>query len=165
MTNLSEETGKTFRWCLERKTPGLRRVTPDMDRARAHLAKARGNLEAMAYLHKGGYFEWIVNTGYYAMYHAALALLLSNGIEGKDHNCVVVALRHLNEEMTEDAERMTEAQKLEKKMIEDLDKARVARINIQYGVTKVVATDVDWLLPASRNLVNKIEEKLHRKKP
>ena len=159
---MGEETEKTFKWCFKRKAPGLRRIKPDQTRARAHMEKARGNLEVMAYLHEGRYFDWVIASGYYAMYHAALAALLTKGIEGKDHNCVVVALRHLYVELTEDVGELEKAYTLERKLIGNLDKARVQRINIQYGVSKVLSTDVDWILPASRNFVNKIEELIHK---
>ncbi|MFH1789245.1 MAG: HEPN domain-containing protein [Candidatus Altiarchaeota archaeon] len=157
---MDKETEKTFKWCLERKAPGLRKIEPDLSRAKSHLNRARGNLEVMAYLHEGGYHDWVIATGYYAMYHASLAALLVKGIEGKDHNCVVVALRHLYVELV-DVEGMENAYLLERKLVENLDKARVARINIQYGVSKIVATDIDWIIPASRDFVNKTEELIH----
>ncbi len=159
---LNEKTKKTFEWCLKRKGPGLRRIERDIDRAKLHMEKARGNLEVLGYLEKGHYYDWVVISGYYSMYHAALAALLIKGYEGKDHNCVVVALRNLYLELEKDLDEMEKAYKLERNLIENLDRARVQRINIQYGITKVVSTNVDWIIPASRNFVNKIEEILYR---
>jgi len=126
------------------------------------MEKARSNLEVLGYLSKGHYYDWVVISGYYAMYHTALAALLIKGYEGKDHNCVAVALRNLYLELEEEVKEIEKAYKLERKLIEDLDRARVQRINIQYGITKVVSTDADWIIPASRNFANKIEEILYR---
>lgn len=96
------------------------------------------------------------------MYHAALTALLLKGYEGKDHNCVVIALRHLYVELSENIEDMEKAYKIERKFVEDLDRARIQRINIQYGISKVVSTNVNWIIPASRNFVNRVEEILYK---
>lgn len=125
------ETKRAFEWCLKRKGPGLRKIEPDLERAKSRMDKARSNLEVLGYLEKGHYYEWVVISGYYAMYHAALAALLIKGYEGKDHNCVVIGLRHLYVELEEGVKKMVEAYKLERKFVEDLDRARIQRINIQ----------------------------------
>lgn len=159
-----DATKKSFNWCLNRDSPGLRRISPDYDRAKMHMETARRNLETMAYLHNGMYFDWVVTTGYYAMYHAALAALCIKGFEGKDHNCVVIAINHLYIGLKQQTKDMDKAKNMEKKFVEDLNKARIQRINVQYGISKIVSTDVDWIIPASRGFVNKIEEIIHTEK-
>ena len=56
------------------------------------LERAHGTLDEADLLYNGGYYNAAVNRLYYAGYYAAVALLLSRGIETATHNGVKTQL-------------------------------------------------------------------------
>ncbi len=148
--------------CLKRKHPGLLRRTPSIERAENHLDKARNNIAAMKHINNGHFYDWTIISGYYAMYHAALAALWLIGLWGKDHACVVSAIRFFYAERGKIEEKhlscFDKAKKLEEKYIETFERARRQRTEIQYGIIEVRNTDVEWINSAAMNFVDRIEE-------
>lgn len=78
---MKRDTDDILRQCLHPGSgaPQLRRMPPDMRRAREHMEKATANLRAMRVMFDNEIFDWTVVCGYYAMYHAALAALARIG--------------------------------------------------------------------------------------
>lgn len=62
-----------------------------------HLEKAKHDLSRAIKELKDKCFDWTVIKAYYAIHHAANALLVKNaGIFSKDHFCLIIALKHFN---------------------------------------------------------------------
>lgn len=56
-----------------------------------HLKSAEGFLRESEYLFSGGFFRGTVGRAYYAMFHAATALLLHKEIERSSHHAIISA--------------------------------------------------------------------------
>jgi hypothetical protein len=56
-----------------------------------HLESAEGFLRESEYLFSGGFFRGTIGRAYYAMFHAATALLLHEGIERSSHHAIISA--------------------------------------------------------------------------
>ena len=82
-----------FKRCLESKkvisfARGKRLLKKELSVAKSDLADARAGYENERY-------KWSTIQGYYAMFHAARALVYSQGYREKSHYCLAVALRAL----------------------------------------------------------------------
>ena len=82
-----------FRQCLENKkivsfARGKKLVKKELSVARSDLSDAKAGYE-------NGRYKWSTIQGYYAMFHAARALIYSRGYREKSHYCLAVALRAL----------------------------------------------------------------------
>ena len=71
-----------------RAGPSPARVAKELGSAEYDLRRAEESLER-------GDFKWASVQAYYAMFHAAKALVLSKGYREKGHYCLLVALREL----------------------------------------------------------------------
>jgi uncharacterized protein (UPF0332 family) len=91
-------------WCIKKaeregkEHRGIRIVSPDSEKANAHVRKALHNLEVTEYLLKGGYSDWAVSAGFYTMYHCLLAELVMNGYESRNQECTFAAIQVLIDE-------------------------------------------------------------------
>ncbi|MBM4026425.1 MAG: HEPN domain-containing protein [Planctomycetes bacterium] len=56
-----------------------------------HLESAEDFLRESEYLYSGGFFRGTIGRAYYAMFHAATALLLHKGIERSSHHAIISA--------------------------------------------------------------------------
>lgn len=61
-------------------------MSPDVQMVLAQLDKARQKLDAAKTLLAGGYFDDALSRAYYAMYHPAAALLLTEGLTADTHS-------------------------------------------------------------------------------
>ena len=82
-----------FRNCLNRgkiiRFPQAKRlVNRELNSARSDLEDAKFGLEHSRY-------KWSTIQGYYSMYHAARALIYSEGYRERSHYCLLIALREL----------------------------------------------------------------------
>jgi len=82
-----------FRQCLDSKkiisfARGKRLVKKELSVARSDLSDAKAGYENERY-------KWSTIQGYYAMFHAARALIHSRGYREKSHYCLAVALKAL----------------------------------------------------------------------
>ena len=57
-----------------------------------HMAKAERNLKFVKDNMGLGYFDWCITGCYYAVYHAALSLIISKGYYSKSHDATVCLL-------------------------------------------------------------------------
>lgn len=139
---------------------GLRELRPSREMALKHLEKAENNLRAMRYLHAGKFYEWVVVTGYYAMYHAVIAALRSIGLLGLTHECSLSAFKlffikggKIDKKFEMYFER---AKELEEKYSESIEKAKRQRTFVQYRVVEVRNEDVEWIIPAAEEFVSEV---------
>ena len=83
-----------FEKCLERRSlVRFEHAGPDV--IERELASAREDLTDLDLLLENGRWKRATITGYYAMFHAARALVLDKGYAEKSHYCLVVAFREL----------------------------------------------------------------------
>lgn len=102
------------RW-LVRMPEALYLVTKELKVALDDLAEAEAGYE------RGGY-KWSTIQSYYAMFHAARALIYSRGYREKSHYCLSVAMRHL----------FVSNGLLEERLVDDMDDARALREEADY---------------------------------
>ena len=152
---------------LVRKKRVLRLSKPNNSLSQSHLNKSDHNLIVMTDLNKLGHEDWVIITGYYAMYHAALSLLLRIGLESKDHTTTAAILEyffgeHITKELLERFNDLKgkkdkiEAVTITDNYIDYLWKAKQARETIQYGVS-ITCKETNILLDHARDFVTKIK--------
>ena len=107
-------------------------------------------------------FDWTIICGYYAMYHAVLAALLSIGLRAMTHYCAIAAFRKFyidkGKVKSEYLEYIEKAKHLEKKYADSLEEAKENRIIVQYGSEDLTNDDAEWILEDAKDFVLKIEE-------
>lgn len=142
------------------------------------LAKARNNLITMNLLHEIGNNkkvrellkipeeytpdEWIVITGYYAMYASALALIAKIGFRSKSHTATILVLEEsfVKKNLLDNINlQLLEYASLKKEEIEELSEARQRREIAQYSITKATTKEIaDELMKNAKEFLNKCDE-------
>lgn len=74
-------------WCLTKATKGLKKVEPNVETAKKHIAVAKYNLQVADYLKKGGHTKWCAPTVFYSVYHSFLAILAKEGYVTENQDC------------------------------------------------------------------------------
>lgn len=145
--------------------------------AEAYLKKAKNNLTTMKMLSEMNdnqkardllnvpldynTDEWIVITGYYAMYASALALIAKIGYKSKNHTATIILLEEffIKKKLIskEDIDLLKNAM-MQKAEIEKLSEARHKREIAQYSVTKQTTKDIaESIKQDAYSFINKIE--------
>src|SRR3989344_5828588 len=70
----------------------LRKQKIDAGEVKGHIEKAEHNLNFIQDALKLGYLDWCITGCYYAVYHAALALILKKGYSSKNHHATLCVL-------------------------------------------------------------------------
>ena len=136
---------REFERCLDKRwlvrMPEARYlVTKELDVAHDDLAEAEAGYER-------GSYKWSTIQSYYAMFHAARALLYSRGYREKSHHCLSVAMRHL----------FVSKGALDGTLIDDMDDARALREEADYRA-KFSPTSAQHNLKAARGMVDRVSE-------
>ena len=145
---------------------GLRIIAPNEDLAASHHEKADHNLVVMTDLNKLNHSDWVVIAAYYAMYHAATALLSRMGLDSKDHATTVAILEYFFSEKIEKSllDKFNEIEeqkekfdklKLEDKYINYLWKTKKTRESMQYGI-ETTYKEKDLIIKNAKDFVLKI---------
>ena len=159
----------------KRNQRGLKITSPDSELADSHIEKSRHNLRVMQDLFDLNHSDWVVVVAYYAMYHAAMAILSKIGLESKDHATTVAILEYFftQEINYSSIEKFNELKnkkdnleqlQIEEKYINYLWKAKNLREKAQYGTNTFVARSNEVLDQAKeflltiRMLVGKIND-------
>ena len=108
-----------FEQCLKRR--GLVRFESASDVVAREIASANEDLDDAALLLEHGRWKRLTITAYYAMFHAARALVFQAGYAEKSHYCLAVAFRELFADETEGRE-----------LAMGLERARSLRENADY---------------------------------
>ena len=154
---------KKFRWCLnkgkgdERKHKGLRKIKPDEKEAKAHIRKALHNLDAMRdFSHK--YSDWSISAGFYAMYHALLAILYTMGYESRNQECTITAIEYFIKEGVLAIDlKYIEMIRSVKDMTQEEEDAKSLREEYQYGTeTTISKTRLKTLTANAQDFVDKM---------
>lgn len=146
---------------------GLRILKPNDYLSNGHAQKADHNLIVMTDLSKLGHEDWVVISAYYAMYQAAMVLLVKIGLESKDHATTAAILeyffseqisRSLIEKFNELKERKEkiDAIIIEEKYIDYLWKIKRARETVQYGIS-IDYKETNTVMTNAREFVSKIK--------
>ena len=117
-------------------------VTKELKVATDDLAEAEGGYK------RGGY-KWSTVQSYYAMFHAARALLYSRGYREKSHYSLSVAMRHL----------FVSQGALDEGLIDDLDDARALREDAD-DRAEFSAAGARHNLTAAKRLIGRVSELL-----
>lgn len=108
--------------------------------------------------------EWVVITGYYAMYASALALLAKIGFKSKNHTATVLILDEFfikKKFLTREHLHLLENASFKKEEIEELSEARQKREIAQYSVTKQTTKEIaEKIKKDAYEFVDKCEETL-----
>ena len=94
-------------------------------------------------------YKWSTIQSYYAMFHAARALLYSREYREKSHHCLSVAVRYL----------FVSQGVLDEKLIDDMDDARALREDADYRA-EFSSTGAWHNLNAAKRLVDRAKELL-----
>jgi len=161
---MTKDIEKILHGCFHPKEgrPNLHKVSVNIERARQHIDKARGNLRAMKMMFDNDLFDWAIICGYYAMYHAVLAALFKIGIRATAHYCAIAAFKEFyvkrGKVRPEYISYIKKAKQLEQKYADTLEKAQGDRVVEQYGVEVLTNDDAEWILEDAKDFVLKIEE-------
>lgn len=105
--------------------------------------------------------EWVVITGYYAMYTSALALLAKIGFRSKNHTATLLVLEEffVKKKLIDSKLLLTLRNALfQKEEIEKLSEARHQREIAQYSITKQTTKDIaEKIKKDAYDFVNKVE--------
>lgn len=82
-----------FETCL--KQGKLSKIKPDIKLAITELNEAKSDLESAREELDKLNWKWSVEKAYYAMFHAARALLILKGYKERSHICLIIALNEL----------------------------------------------------------------------
>jgi hypothetical protein len=105
--------------------------------------------------------EWVVITGYYAMYASALALIAKIGFKSKNHTATISLLEEFfikRKLMSKEDISLLKNAMLQKAEIEKLSEARHKREIAQYSVTKQTTKEIaESIKQDAYNFINKVE--------
>jgi uncharacterized protein (UPF0332 family) len=110
-------------------------------------------------------FDWAIIAGYYAMYHAALALLSTKGLKSRNHTATIVALEYYfvyQQELTKKDISLLKSAQLRKEDAMKLRAARNRREAVQYDVEAAYQKkEAEEMLKDATEFLNKIDQILH----
>jgi len=86
-----------LRECFEKRL--LRRIAPDMEKAKKSLEMSIKKLEEAKKALEYNLLDSCMIMAYTAMFHAARALLYKDGIQEKSHLCLIIYLREKYSEL------------------------------------------------------------------
>jgi len=105
--------------------------------------------------------EWVVITGYYAMYSSALALLAKIGFRSKNHTATLIVLDEFfvkKKILDQDSLILLKRAMFHKEEIEKLSDARHKREIAQYSITKQTTKSIaDKIKKDAYDFINKVE--------
>lgn len=151
---------------------GLNIIHPDKELANAHIGKSRHNLTVMNDLNSLKHTDWVVVVAYYAMYHAATAVLSRIGLDSKDHATTVAVLdfifnEHIDKELLEKFNKMKEEKEnieqliIEEKILDYIWSAKNLRETAQYGTNTFIGAS-DKTINQAKEFVLKIRALLDK---
>ncbi|MBU2104819.1 MAG: HEPN domain-containing protein [Nanoarchaeota archaeon] len=111
-------------------------------------------------------YEWIVITGYYAMYTAAISLLAKIGYRSKNHTATLCILEEFfvkKKILDQDILMLLKSAMFHKEEIEKLSDARHKREIAQYSITKqTTKTIAEKIKKDAYDFINKCEEIINK---
>jgi len=143
-------------WCLKNEKR-MKKINSNIQLSQEHIKKAKHNLMAADYNIKGGFSDWAISQGYYALYHSLLSILFMKGFESKNHECTINTIEYLIDKREINLEKKDIAFIRTAEQMTNKD-AKSLREEFQYGtktkVNKVLLLD---FIKKSKEIVEKIE--------
>ncbi len=146
----------------------LENIGVDITLAHGHFFMAYHNLKVMGALNACEHNpphewekcpDWVIVSGYYAMYHSALALLALKGWKSRDHDATISMLGNLylfkdGALSIADINKISEAKKF-RDSLEKLKEAKLIRRDASYGVDLAKLDDgVDFIVSNAKPFVD-----------
>jgi len=114
---------------------------------KANIERAEQAVDAARKLASDGYYDFAASRAYYAVFYAASALLLNEGLEFRKHSGVIAAIH----------QRFIKTGRLEKEYGKNLNWLFELRSIGDYGVTvHVPKSDVEKAINAAMNFLQKV---------
>jgi len=114
---------------------------------KANIERAEQAVDAARKLASDGYYDFAASRAYYAVFYAASALLLNEGLEFRKHSGVIAAIH----------QRFIKTGRLEKEYGKNLNWLFELRSIGDYGVTvHVPKSDVEKAIDAAMNFLQKV---------
>jgi len=112
-------------------------------------------------------YEWVVITGYYAMYTAAISLLAKIGYRSKNHTATLCVLEEFfvkKKILDDDILLLLKSAMFHKEEIEKISDARHKREIAQYSITKQTTKSIaEKIKKDAYDFINKCEEIIEKK--
>jgi len=164
---------KSLEWFIHKKL--LLKDKTINNLAENYMKKSRDNIITMELLNKVADFrdtlelpddydskEWVVISGYYSMYMAALGILAELGYKSRNHTATILALEALlvNKKLLEkEYLEILGRIKIKKEEIEELNKVRDKREIAQYSITKETTKNIaEEIRNDAHKFVDRMEE-------
>lgn len=134
-----DKSKRSFEDCKRKKL--IIPTRPDTENITGHIEKAKHYLRAFDHNARGGFQDVAVANGFYAMYHALLALLHKHGYDARAQECAINAVQHLINEkkIALDMKYIDLIRVTDKSKGKD---AKTLREELQYGIATSVQSDV-----------------------
>ncbi len=159
------KASKHVEWCLKKAKDeiakgelhrGLVKINPDNELALQYISKAEHNLKAFLHNKKGGFYDWTISIGFYAMYHCCLAIITKFGYESRNQECTLALIESLIEDkkLDEDFRKYLEAIKSADR--DKKEEEQIQRMCEKYQYTPVIDIDVqkvDELLGICQDMI------------
>lgn len=145
----------------------IRKEEEKQDLSKSHLRKTDYNLDFINYLlAEKRFYDWIIVGCYYAVYHAALALLSIKGYSSKQHQATLCGLIHLYYVpgyLDKEDIALVAKSSLEKEDVSYFVEAKNKREIASYGISKEFNKNEAQMLKVKTILfVNKVKSILER---
>ena len=98
---MQEKIDEKLRKCFDEgkkgseRHKGLVKVSIDIEKSEAYLAKALHNFNAITDFHNLGYSDWSASASFYSLYVGLLAILAKRGYESRNQSCTFALLEDL----------------------------------------------------------------------
>lgn len=108
-------------------------------------------------------YDWAISCGYYAMFHAATAMLAAIGIKAQSHESLIEGLEYhfvFREKVmgSDDIEKIKTAKRLDEKYVNRMWSAKSKRNTAQYKADSVIAKkDAERIYKDAISFVNTME--------
>ncbi len=129
--------------------------------SKSHMKKVDYNLGFINSLFKQKkFYDWIIVGSYYAIYHASLALLTSQGYSSKNHSATLCALIYLfHDKLEKEDIELVSLSSLEKEEITYFVEAKEKRELVSYGIKgELNRNDAFELRLKAIEFVNRVRE-------
>lgn len=138
----------TLERCFEDRK--LRRIKPDIQRAKMSLETAKMQLKEAEELAKAGFDKAALISAYACMFHSGRALLFKDGMVEKSHYCLIQYLK----------EKYVKTGKIETEIITMMDSFREERHDVLYSLqgVRVKAMESKAAIETARRLLEAAED-------
>ena len=160
LTSRTELNKKIESYQLEKQ---ISLVQKDAAEIKGHIEKAEHNMEFVEHTSKTDFSDWVLVGCYYALYHAALALLLKKGLFSKNHDAILCLLiKEYYKELSKEEFEWINFTFLNNEDILFYVQAKDTREKASYSTkTAFDCSDVKAIVVKTRLLFNKAKEMLH----